>query len=453
MSLWKRSTIYIVVLMVLLSCFTSSVSAAASDENIISLMSPVNDYKVTSYAGSSYKVNANCFSLTKLTKANLFWTTEVSPKVNEIYITLHSSVSLPYITVQVNGADVPVRSVKYGSSYFLTISTPNTFVEKITIALGWSSAVTGKVSIASAYAFYDEFFAYSSALMYTQDFLFMADSDELYRTAYENKQATSLPAAAFNHITNYASEPVDPLLNGLVWIYNLKDDLPFDRADSITYLLTTCGSINTDELSFCLVDNAGNPKLVLPASKVSTIIRNTSAYFGSEDMQWPVYTYTITVDTSELDLNYYYGYALHFWIDPVDVYYDQWTGWYFQLASIVARPLQSTVPWYARFGNWINSGFDRVVAALRGDSEASKLANASDAMVESANDIKAAGDALGEVSQPDVNTDDMFSDMVSFDPVGLTVLSCITSNPIVSSMLVVVFTFCLAGYIFFGKKG
>lgn len=178
MAVWKRLTIYIVVLMVLLSCVTSSVSAAESDDDIINLMSPANDYRITGFSGTSYKINANCFSLTKLTKATLFWTTDVSPKVNEIYITLHSSVSLPYITVQVNGADVSVRSVQNGASYFLTISTPNTIVEKITIALGWSSAVTGKVSITSAYAFYDEFFAYSSALMYTQDLLFMADSED-----------------------------------------------------------------------------------------------------------------------------------------------------------------------------------------------------------------------------------------------------------------------------------
>ncbi len=453
MSICKRVITLVVVFMVLLSCLVSPASAETTYGSVINLMSPTNDYSVSVSDGNLVSSNANVFSFQVSSSAVIKWNTEVSPAVHEIHILLHANVSLPYLSVQINGIDRTfVKKTVDGTDNYLTISTPNTVVESITLAFGWTDGITGKIAVTSAFGYYDEFCALSSAMMYTQDLLFMVDTDTFYRTAYENMKDNSLPAKAINHITDYASEPVDPLLNGLVWIYNYKDDLPFDRPESITYSLTTCGSIDESELSFYIMNEAGKPTVVLPASKVSTIQRSTSAYFGSDNMQWPLYTYTITVDTSEHDLNYNYGFALHFWIEPVDIYYEQWTGWYFQLQSIVARPVQSGVPWYARFGKWINSGFDRVVEALSGSKKAGALSSANSAMNQSANQIAAAGQALDNSSKPNIDTDSLFSGVMDFDPVGLTVLSCITSNPMVTHMLVVVFTFCLAGYIFFGKK-
>lgn len=454
MPVWKRAITYIVVFMVLLSCLVSPASADAVEDNIYNLMSPTNEYSFSMSAGQLVSVNDNVATVNFPNGGSgvVKWNTEISPRISEIYITLHSTIAIPSFSVQINGIDrsFVVKSVK-NTEYYLTVSAPNTIVESITVAFAFSFDGGGKVSVVSAYAYSDSFYALPSAMMYTQDLLYMVDSDILYRTAFENRKDNNLPAKPFNHITDYSAEPVDPLLNGLVWIYNYKDDVPFDRAQSITYLLTTCGSIEESELSFYLMDESGEPKVVLPASKVSTIQRSTSAYFGSDSMQWPLYTYTITVDTTELDLNYYYGYALHFWIEPVPIYYDQWDGWYFQLESIVARPLESKVPWYARFGQWINSGFDRVVEALGGE-QSGALSQAGEKMKEDAGAISSAGDSLGAVSQPDIDSGTLINNYVNFDPVGLSVLSCITSNPMVTSMLVVVFTFCLAGYIFFGKK-
>lgn len=457
MSVWKRVITLVVVFMVLLSCLVSPASADAVEDNIYNLMSPTNEYSFSLSGGQLVSVNDNVVSFITSNSGVVKWNTEISPRVSEIYISLHSTASIPSFSVQVNGVDrsFNVRSAK-GTEYYLTISTPNTIVENITVAFAFPYSATGKVSVVSAYAYCDSFYALPSAMMYTQDLLFMVDADQLYRTAYENRKDNNLPAKPFNHITDYSAEPVDPLLNGLVWIYNFKGELPFDRAQSITYLLTTCGSIEESELSFYLMDDSGDPKVVLPASKVSTVQRSTSAYFGSDKMQWPLYTYTITVDTSELDLNYYYGYALHFWIEPVPIYYDEWDGWYFQLESIVARPLESKVPWYARFGKWINSGFDRVVEALGGGEQSSALSQAGEQMKEDAGAISDASNSLGAVSQPDVNgsISDAIGDFsFDFDPYGLMFLSSITSNPMVTDMLLVVFLFCLAGYIFFGKKG
>lgn len=452
MSIWKRVITLVVVFMVLLSCLVSPASADAVEDNIYNLMSPINEYSFSVSSGQLVSVTDNVVKFKSSSGGVVKWDTEISPRISEIYISIHGTVNIPYFTVQINGVDrsYVVKAVK-NTEYYLTVSVPNTIVEKITVAYAFPSSATGSLSVVSAYAYCDSFYALPSAMMYTQDMLFMVDTDELYRTAYENRKDNNLPAKPFNHITDYSAEPVDPLLYGLVWIYNYKDDLPFDRADSITYLLTTCGNIKEDELSFYIMDESGEPKVVLPASKVSTIQRSTTAYFGSDKMQWPLYTYTITVDTSSLDLNYYYGYALHFWIDPAPIYYDQWTGWYFQLESIVARPLESKVPWYARFGKWINSGFDRVVEALGGE-QSGALSQAGEKMKEDAGAISSAGDSLGAVSQPDIDSGTLINNYVNFDPVGLSVLSCITSNPMVTSMLVVVFTFCLAGYIFFGKK-
>lgn len=64
-----------------------------------------------------------------------------------------------------------------------------------------------------------------------------------------------------------------------------------------------------------------------------------------------------------------------------------------------------------------------------------------------------ANSQLNSVEKPSLDTGQLFGDILQFDTGGLVVLSAITSNPYVTSVMVVVFTFALCGYVFFGKKG
>lgn len=61
-------------------------------------------------------------------------------------------------------------------------------------------------------------------------------------------------------------------------------------------------------------------------------------------------------------------------------------------------------------------------------------------------------DALNNLETPDINASQLTGNFTNFATSGLTVLSVVTANPYVSSLLLLVFTFALCAYIFFGKR-
>ena len=73
-------------------------------------------------------------------------------------------------------------------------------------------------------------------------------------------------------------------------------------------------------------------------------------------------------------------------------------------------------------------------------------------MQAAADDLNDMGDAFGQVETPDIDAGSLVGDYTNFSPGGLSILASVTSNEYVTAMLVVVFTFALCGYIFFGKK-
>lgn len=80
------------------------------------------------------------------------------------------------------------------------------------------------------------------------------------------------------------------------------------------------------------------------------------------------------------------------------------------------------------------------------------LADQGEAMKEQASQMQQANDAMNSVAKPSLDTGAMLDQYLNFNPTGLAILSVITGNPFATSMLVVIFTFALCGYIFFGKK-
>lgn len=78
--------------------------------------------------------------------------------------------------------------------------------------------------------------------------------------------------------------------------------------------------------------------------------------------------------------------------------------------------------------------------------------SAGNAMSEQAAAMNEAQSQLDSLDKPSLDSDSMFGDMLSFNTGTLRVLSAVTNQPNVTAMIVVVFTFALCGYIFFGKK-
>lgn len=140
----------------------------------------------------------------------------------------------------------------------------------------------------------------------------------------------------------------------------------------------------------------------------------------------------------------------------------------YELVSCYFTP-DVEVPWYSQMWKWIStkwdsvttkvnsavsSAADKIVSAFTGNSaQNNALKDAGQAMSDQAASMNQAQDQLDSVDKPSVDPDSLFGDILTYDTGGLKILSAITSNGQVTAMLVVVFTFALCGYVFFGKKG
>lgn len=82
----------------------------------------------------------------------------------------------------------------------------------------------------------------------------------------------------------------------------------------------------------------------------------------------------------------------------------------------------------------------------------SELDNTKDDMDQASNDMDQIGGAFDDIDTPDIDTGNIIDGATNFSPSGLAVLGVITGNGYVSAILVMVFTFSLVAYIFFGKR-
>lgn len=75
-----------------------------------------------------------------------------------------------------------------------------------------------------------------------------------------------------------------------------------------------------------------------------------------------------------------------------------------------------------------------------------------DKMNEAGKELDKTSTAFDQIDTPDIDTGDLTGNFTQFSPSGLAVLGVITNNGYVTSLLVLVFTFALVAYIFFGKR-
>lgn len=106
--------------------------------------------------------------------------------------------------------------------------------------------------------------------------------------------------------------------------------------------------------------------------------------------------------------------------------------------------------WFKKTYSSIVDGFQNVVNAIVGGSE--EVDQVGDQMQSAADDLNQGANAFDQVETPDINASDLTGELTNFSPSGLTVLATITNNSYVTALLVLVFTFALCAYIFFGRK-
>ena len=236
----------------------------------------------------------------------------------------------------------------------------------------------------------------------------------------------------------------------------------YDLCNSISFLLQ--GALDFNNFGVQLMDSSYTPVAVLDSSSIVTV-SNTVDIAGPNT--WPMCLTQVDVDLSGYDLKDYII-RLNFELELVSggIGYEEY---FYQVLSCSMEPRVESIPWYKTFWNWLFTNWERVTgkitnsissaaekisAAFAGSSAQNEALNqAGQAMSDQADSMNQAQDELNSVDKPSLSPDNLFGDILVFDTGGLRVLSAITSNSQVTAMLVVVFTFALCGYIFFGKKG
>lgn len=457
----KNRIIAIVLVVALIPCLLAvPVLAAGEKDTIINLMSDVGTYNFSSATGNMMGSSGCLAWIYDATSFSVEW---YFPQF-EFLDTVYFSIQCPLIPQSVyfdgDGDNEPGYATYLGSNG--QIHNFSMYVGKnigsAVITFNFSKIFSSQVSLISCFGTRSDAFSLNKVSLQNQALLYDADDDKLYRYILENINSASgtLPVST-SHLTNYVAELVDPLVEGVLYVHINKDyGIPFDYADSISFVFTTSGSVK--DVGFSLLDKSGNYVGQLDVDlKEFSYMKSVAGHFpNGTNMEWPYYMYSATVDLagydlSELNLSFFCT------VDPVYLTeYESYTGYYFGLTNVVLYPTIEDEPWYTRFGHWITGGFNSVVDAIGNafnPEGSSDLSQAGEDLSQSAGDIDAAGDVLGSVDQPDVNTGDLFGGFTNFDTGGLKVLSCLTSNAQVTQMMIVVFTFSLAGYIFFGKKG
>lgn len=312
----------------------------------------------------------------------------------------------------------------------------------------WDSSYTGNFGIASAQMVRNDADSVDTA-HFTLSYRTLASGEDGVAEISVNNEKWSLPKG----FTVAALQLYD--VNCFVDVY--PDERAFDSAQSISLLLNMDGPVATADVGAALLDMSKNTVTVLNVD--NSVVANTE--ISDTEDQWHTYSCKLTADLSNLDLQ---DRIIRFYI-PFDRLESQ--GSYhttFNIAAISMLAPETVVPWYQVFFGWmydlihdttdtISAGIDRVVDALSGGNQINQeLNNAGQSMSDQADQMQQANDQMSAVSRPELDPNGLFDQFVNFDPGGLSLLSVITTNTYVTPMLVLVFTFALAAYVFFGKR-
>lgn len=220
------------------------------------------------------------------------------------------------------------------------------------------------------------------------------------------------------------------------------------NVSSLSFNFTSLGSIVLDSGVTVGVYKGNDLQLQVPVEIVEGLGSGTGLPNGNALL----YSYTCNADLSGVDLT---GCQI-----KVKVEIDSFENDGIHLSKInfldfAYKQNVYSIPWYLQFYNWITAkmtaGYQSIVDAIKGDSN-TEMNEATDQMEGAANDFKESSDAFEQVETPDIDAGALTGDLTNFSVSGLAVLGVITANPYVTSLLVLVFTFALCAYIFFGKK-
>ena len=283
---------------------------------------------------------------------------------------------------------------------------------------------------------------------------------ELDSVSFEDTHSVSNVSVPYScsHVGSYPPG-YKTMSSGDVRITVTPDQRDTDFAESASCVVGACYSLRVDECSAQIYKDGK----VIAVPDVIISKQTPSSTLITGDYQYSILYYQMTADLRGYDLTDCYvtfSFSLDGTLrDEVNGYAAQW---HFNMNSLWFQPVyDESDGFFAMVKQRLNDiyhamtkGFSDLQEALRGNNAAQEAINqASQNMDAVSSSMSEANSQLNSVEKPSLDTGQLFGDILQFDTGGLVVLSAITSNPYVTSVMVVVFTFALCGYVFFGKKG
>lgn len=321
-------------------------------------------------------------------------------------------------------------------------------IEDITLRMVFPNNYTGYISLVSCLGYSDISEQISKCNVYTDKQLVTSDNGKISTNRYKSVQMVSVP---------YSQIHSEDVLDGYHWFRdNIYIDINKDHRklrsyDSAEFVIDAWQPLEVIGVSLYPA-NSIDPVIILPDEQFVVQSYNRPNLSPEVSNVQELITYYIKVDLSGYDLSNYtidIGFSLEPSRSGVGSSSYEFT--YFVVRDICFTLPVVDLPWYTRLWNWMSGGFDRVVNAIVGDPSDGAMSAAGEAMSEQASDFQSANDELASLDQPDVDVDQLLGG-ISFDPVGVNILTGITYNKYASSLIVIVFTFVLLGFILFGKK-
>lgn len=324
-----------------------------------------------------------------------------------------------------------------GKFYYYNYVHSNAFdYGNFSVEASWSSAYTGAFRIVNCYG-------------YVPDAFLIEQGDVYHDVEYNDggwrvDRLDSLPGTTFPKTIDYAYQI------SFFSMYTINLKLPVSNASSLSFNFTSLGSTVNESGVTVGVYKGATLQYQLPIELIQGMGINTNLVDGEKAV---LYSYTCNVDLDGVDLSDY--------IIKIKIEIDSWysSPLYQTQINLVKFAYKQSVynyPWYRRFYNWISAkmtaGYQSIVDAINGEGN-EEMEEAGNQMQGAADDLNQSADAFDQVETPDIDAGALTGDLTNFSVSGLAVLGVITANPYVTSLLVLVFTFALCAYIFFGKKG
>lgn len=204
---------------------------------------------------------------------------------------------------------------------------------------------------------------------------------------------------------------------------------------------------------------ASVPNVILDPVDIALYSFSENPATQVSNAEWTLESAVITVDLEGIDLS---GYTLdiNFNIQPVSAGTGGDKLTYVRIRSIWFDPIVSEETWYVRFWHWMSGGLKDLGSAitdkldqLLGDSDDPALEEGGQVIKDNAQDAASDQEVLDSVTRPEVNADELVDTYLEFDGSAINVLSVFTSNKYIGTIITIVVSFALIGFVFYGKKG